>query len=60
MINSNGSTTWDSSTPIEDIWEKANDPCPQGWRVPTNEEWENFRNSVYIAVGFSQRTGKWE
>ena len=38
MVNSNGSTTWDDSNPEGYIWEKANDPCPEGWRVPTIEE----------------------
>jgi uncharacterized protein (TIGR02145 family) len=38
MINSNGATTWDSSTPSGTEWEKANDPCPVGWRVPTHDE----------------------
>jgi len=38
LINSNGGTTWDSSVPTGDSWEKSNDPCPTGWRVPTLEE----------------------
>ena len=37
MINSNGGTTWDNSFPEGDGWEKTNDPCPTGWRVPTYE-----------------------
>ena len=31
-------TGWDSSTPTGDTWEKANDPSPSGWRVPTLDE----------------------
>ena len=42
MINSNGGTMWDSSNPVGDTWEKANDPCPPGWRVPTYEEFANL------------------
>jgi len=38
LINSNGDNIWDSSVPIGDRWEKSNDPCPTGWRVPTLEE----------------------
>jgi len=34
LINSNGSTTWDSSMPAGSNWTEANDPCPDGWRVP--------------------------
>jgi uncharacterized protein (TIGR02145 family) len=31
---------WDSSTPSGNTWEKANDPCPEGWHVPTLAEFE--------------------
>ena len=31
-------TGWDSSTPSGESWEEANDPCPAGWRVPTESE----------------------
>jgi uncharacterized protein (TIGR02145 family) len=29
---------WDDSEPDGDTWEKANDPSPEGWRVPTPDE----------------------
>ena len=45
MINSNGGTEWDSSMPIGDIWEQANNPCPTGWRLPTYDEQWNLLNS---------------
>ena len=45
MINSNGGTTWDNNIPYSTIWEKANDPCPTGWRVPTKEELESLVNA---------------
>jgi len=39
MINSNGGTDWDDTTISEGSkWEKANDPSPEGWRVPAIEE----------------------
>lgn len=33
-------TDWDSNNTggEGDVWEAANDPCPDGWRVPTKEE----------------------
>ena len=31
-------TDWDSTTPTGVTWEKANDPSPAGWRVPTYDE----------------------
>jgi len=45
MVNSNGGTIWDSSDAEGDTWEKANDPCPTGWRVPTREEQVSLVNS---------------
>jgi len=38
LKNHEGGTVWDNSIPEGDSWEKVNDPCPPGWRVPTYEE----------------------
>ena len=38
MVNSDGGTTWDSSVPEGTMWYRENDPCPDGWRVPTRTE----------------------
>ena len=45
MINSEGGTTWDISYPEGDTWERVNDPCPSGWRVPTVAELESLVNA---------------
>jgi uncharacterized protein (TIGR02145 family) len=45
IINSNGGTLWDTSEAEGDTWEKANDPCPKGWRVPTHEELVSLANA---------------
>ena len=48
---------WDSSIPEGDTWEPENDPCPPGWRVPTNAEFislvqsPNFRTSRNGVMG---------
>jgi uncharacterized protein (TIGR02145 family) len=31
-------TGWDASTPSGTSWTSANDPCPEGWRVPNSAE----------------------
>jgi len=35
-------TNWNATTPEGDTWEKANDPSPTGWRVPTLVEIESL------------------
>jgi len=57
MINSNGGTTWDSSEPTGNTWEKANDPSPAGWRVPTKEELESLANTTYVTWAWTNING---
>ncbi|MCL2327130.1 MAG: fibrobacter succinogenes major paralogous domain-containing protein [Bacteroidetes bacterium] len=38
---------WDSSTSSGTTWEKANDPCPAGWRVPTRTELQSLVSTTY-------------
>ena len=47
MVNSNGGTDWDITAPEGEngTWEKANDPCPAGWRIPTPEELQELIDS---------------
>ena len=35
---------WDSSIPEGTEWYAENDPCPEGWRVPTYEELQSLKN----------------
>ena len=39
MISSDAGATWNDSEYDSDTWEKVNDPCPLGWRVPTRAEY---------------------
>ena len=62
-VNSNGGTTWDSSTPSNVPWEVANDPCPIGWRIPfmgsyeRNEEFFTLFDTGYVSNVWSSANG---
>ncbi|MDR1592260.1 MAG: fibrobacter succinogenes major paralogous domain-containing protein [Prevotellaceae bacterium] len=44
-INSDGNTIWDNTEAAGTVWEAANDPCPDGWRVPAQDELESLAKS---------------
>lgn len=48
MINSAGSAAW-SDTPVMLEWNEANDPCPDGWRVPTVNEQATLLHNNMVA-----------
>ena len=41
---------WDATLPTGTSWTRANDPCPAGWRVPTEAELRSlmYANSTWI------------
>jgi uncharacterized protein (TIGR02145 family) len=45
LINSDDGITWDNSTASGAIWEEGNDPCPSGWHVPTQSEFQSLIES---------------
>ena len=45
MINSNCGTIWNNKLPASTNWEKVNDPCPKGWRLPTTSEHQSLANA---------------
>ena len=38
------------------VWQRENDPCPPGWRVPTRAEFESLNNAdqIYLRYSFGQ------
>ena len=36
---------WDNSIPTGTTWYAENDPCPEGWRVPTVDELSSLENT---------------
>jgi len=57
MVNSEGGTTWDSSTPPGTTWEPANDPSPPGYRVPTQAEIQTLLNTTYVTNVWTTENG---
>ncbi|MCL2328610.1 MAG: hypothetical protein FWC39_08890, partial [Bacteroidetes bacterium] len=52
-------TGWDNTLPTGTTWEKANDPCPTGWRVPTLEEQESLFKMFDTEEGTEKVTDEW-
>ncbi|MCL2328792.1 MAG: glycosyl hydrolase family 8 [Bacteroidetes bacterium] len=50
-------TGWDSSTPTGTKWEKENDPCPTGYRIPNKVESLNLSESDYTSTFNYNGTG---
>jgi len=49
LYNSNGGTVWDNSYAPSETWEKANDPCPIGWRIPTLDEIDSLLRTSKVS-----------
>jgi len=41
---------WDSSIPTGNSWTRANDPCPTGWRIPTEGELRTLLQSTRVTA----------
>lgn len=48
LTSSPGGAAWNSSDASGDSWAAANDPCPEGWRVPTLEEFEKLIDATKV------------
>jgi len=48
---------WNSSTPAGTTWTSANDPCPQGWRVPTETELRTLINANFVTSQWATVNG---
>ena len=41
---------WDRSIPKGTRWYATNDPCPRGWRVPTESELRSLRDAGHVFI----------
>ena len=58
MVNSNGDNTWDNTIATGTEWERANDPCPQGWRVPTQQELASLNSASSVWITYNGVCGR--
>ena len=58
MIDSNGNTTWDNTNAEGTAWYAANDPCPAGWRVPTQQELQSLNSAGSVWLTYSGVRGR--
>ena len=45
-------TGWNNTGATGTIWERENDPCPAGWRVPTYEELDALRRHIRLVANW--------
>jgi len=57
MVSSEGTTLWNTDDMEGEKWEKENDPCPIGWRVPISEELQTLRNTTYVTSTWTTENG---
>jgi len=50
-------TDWDNTYPTGTTWEKANDPSPKGWRVPTKVEMDKLFDAERVSNGWTTQKG---
>ena len=48
FVNTGKREGWDDSLPERSEWYAENDPCPEGWRVPTEEELKSLIGAGHI------------
>jgi uncharacterized protein (TIGR02145 family) len=49
MVSSSAGVAWNDKPTPHIGWDKANDPCPKGWRVPTKEEFEKLGDKKLVS-----------
>ena len=60
LTPSDGTSTWDNSWNGNDAttWEKANDPCPAGWRMPSQGELNALKYSGSVWTTRNSMNGR--
>jgi uncharacterized protein (TIGR02145 family) len=47
---------WNFAEPDGTVWDKANDPCPDGWRVPVDDDFKRLLDATQVAFDYFEVT----
>lgn len=56
MVNSDGGTVWDTTTPAGNVWTPENDPSPEGWRLPSTGDFTKLLDGTKVAQEWVAKT----
>jgi uncharacterized protein (TIGR02145 family) len=57
LTSSNDDTTWDESSFSGEEWTSANDPCPDGWQVPSLADIEALTDESKVTNTWTKQDG---
>ncbi len=60
LVSTDGQTEWNMNweLPTVDSWAPENDPCPTGWRVPTDAEFRKLCDTGKVTASWTPRIGE--
>jgi uncharacterized protein (TIGR02145 family) len=58
LISTNGDTTLDKNIVSVEVWEPANDPCPDGWQVPSLDDFVALTDENKVVNTWTTLNGK--
>jgi uncharacterized protein (TIGR02145 family) len=56
-VSSTGSETWDGSVVLEGVWDAEQDPCPEGWHVPSIDDFNALGDAGKVSRKWTVRGG---
>ena len=55
LVSSNGDSEWDFTFPEGNEWTTANSPCPDGWRIPSAEDFQTLLDTAKVEQKFAKQ-----
>ncbi len=57
LVSSPVGETWEVDYGSGQVWESVNDPCPDGWRVPSREDLNALRDNSKVVDTWTKQDG---